>query len=150
MFTAEIVYFPAGRLKPKVPGLWAKIVSDSPLLVPVIFNLVSVAVWLAATTVTSSGAFDLIGGAGCCSFWGISWVGSCPTPISVGCTVSCFGLIVTLTRRETCGRCSLAWRDSPQPTSSAAPTKAPTVSALALPGPIGAEFNRRGGRLLQP
>src|SRR6188472_1293210 len=114
-------------------------VDSSPLpALPWIFNLESVPVWLEATKVTSSGPLLFFsGGSGWSSFCGISWNFSGPIAIFNGCTTTWSGLITTLTRVETWGRWSLAWRDSPQPASSAAvPTSATIAAALAPPRPI--------------
>src|SRR3954452_13979009 len=110
---------------------------------------------LATTNVTLSGFRVLIGGCGWFWFCGICALRSGPPPISLGCTITWLPVMVTLTLRETCGRCSLAWRDSPQPISSAAPPRRPTSAAVRhledrLPDLIGAESNRRGGRQPRP
>src|SRR5215207_2298405 len=121
----------------KVPGPRAKTVSDSASLAPRIFSWVSVAVWLAATKVTLSGTLPFLnGGSGWFWFCGISCVGSARRAISGGWTITSFSLIVTLTRVEPEGRCLLAWRDSPQPSSrTVAPMSPAIAAALALPRP---------------
>src|SRR5262245_65850012 len=114
-----------------MPGLRAKIVSDSASLAPRISRWVSVAVWLAVTKATLSGFLVLIGGWGWFWFWGICWCGSGPIATSTGATITSLGLIVMLIRVEPWGRCSLAWRDSPQPARGAsAPTRPAGAAAL--------------------
>ena len=97
-------------------------------------------VWLAATMVTSSGLSVLIGGCGIAlRSAGSAGVGSGPiADLPAAARSPASGLIVTLIRVETLGRCSLGWsriRRSPRPARSRRSAPA-TAAALALPRPI--------------